>query len=124
MKKPLLITVIIIVLVLALPIINFIRWSLQEKKPIDIVILDKTVPTLQRTHHKSLTWILNSERFVKKENKSSYMDLGMLYRDQFFLQIPNFVIQSVSYQYLRYDKFLYHRRCQLRIDVECKQLMM
>jgi hypothetical protein len=72
MKKPLLITIIILVLVLALPFINFLRWSFQEKKPIEIVILDKTVPTLERINHKSLTWVLNNGRFVKKEKKNSY----------------------------------------------------
>ena len=72
MKKPLLITIIILILVLALPFVNFVRWSFQEKKPIDVVILDKTVPTLERLHHKSLTWILNNSRFVKKEKKNSY----------------------------------------------------
>jgi len=72
MKKILLITFIILILVLALPLINFFRWSFQEKKPIDIVILDKTVPTLDRLKHKSLTWILTNERFVRKSSKSSY----------------------------------------------------
>ncbi|TFG41066.1 MAG: hypothetical protein E4H43_04850 [Bacteroidia bacterium] len=72
MKKPLLIIVIILILVLALPFISFLRWSFQEKKPIDVVILDKTVPTLERLNHKSLTWILNNSRFVKKDKKRSY----------------------------------------------------
>ena len=72
MKKPLLITIIILILVFALPFIKFVRWSFQEKKPIDVVILDKTVPTLERLNHKSLTWILNNSRFVKKEKKNSY----------------------------------------------------
>ncbi|MCX6261910.1 MAG: hypothetical protein NTY95_13960 [Bacteroidia bacterium] len=72
MKKPLLITIIILVLVLALPFINYLRWSFQVKKPIDVVILDKTVPTLERLNHKSLTWVLNNGRFVKKEKKNSY----------------------------------------------------
>ncbi len=72
MKKPLLITIIILVLVLALPFFNFLRWSFQDKKPIDIVILDKTVPTLERLNHKSLTWVLNNGRFVKKGKKKSY----------------------------------------------------
>ncbi|OFY68583.1 MAG: hypothetical protein A2V46_13825 [Bacteroidetes bacterium RBG_19FT_COMBO_42_7] len=72
MKKPLLITIIILVLVLALPFINFLRWSFQEKMPIEIVILDKTVPTLERINHKSLIWVLNNGRFVKKEKKNSY----------------------------------------------------
>lgn len=72
MKKPLLITAIILVILLILPAINFIRWSFQEKRPMDIVILDKTVPTLERLKHKSFNWILTNERFVKKEKKTSY----------------------------------------------------
>ena len=72
MKKPLLITIIVLIVILILPAINFFRWSFQPKKPIDIVILDKTVPTLDRLNHRSFNWILTNERFVKKENKSSY----------------------------------------------------
>jgi hypothetical protein len=58
--------------ILALPIINFIRWTFETKKPMDIVLLDKTVPTLEREKHKSFNWILTHERFVKKEKKNSY----------------------------------------------------
>ena len=72
MKKPLLIVIIILVVIFALPVINLIRWTLQEKKPMDIVVLDKTVPTIDRLKHKSFHWILNNERFVKKEKKNSY----------------------------------------------------
>ena len=72
MKKTLLILVIILAVILALPVINLIRWSFQSKKPLDIIIVDKTVPTLEREHHKPFTWILTNERFVKKENRTSY----------------------------------------------------
>ena len=72
MKKTLLIVVIILVVILALPVINMIRWSFQPKKPLDIIIVDKTVPTLEREHHKPFTWILTNQRFVKKENSASY----------------------------------------------------
>ncbi len=73
MKKPLLISLLgIIVLIFALPFFNLIRWTFQEKKPLDVLVLNKTVPTLDRIHHRSLTWILNNDRFVKKENKASY----------------------------------------------------
>jgi len=72
MKKSLLITLGIIVLIFAFPFFNLIRWTFQEKKPLDVLILDKTVPTLDRLNHKSLSWIINNERFVKKEKKSSY----------------------------------------------------
>ncbi|HSL87273.1 MAG TPA: hypothetical protein VK861_10100 [Bacteroidales bacterium] len=72
MKKPLLIVIVILALLLVLPVINLIRWTFQEKMPLDIIILNKTVPTLERIKHKSLVWILTNERFVKKERKSSY----------------------------------------------------
>jgi hypothetical protein len=72
MKKTLLILVIILAVIIALPVINLIRWNAQTKKPLDIIIVDKTVPTLEREHHKPLNWILTNDRFVKKESKTSY----------------------------------------------------
>lgn len=72
MKKPLLIVIIILVVILALPIINLIRWTFQTKKPLDIVIVDKTVPTFERDKHKSFNWVLTHERFVKQEKRTGY----------------------------------------------------
>ncbi len=72
MKKPLLIVIIILVVILALPVINLFRWTFQTKKPLDIIIVDKTVPSLEREKHKSFDWILTNERFVKKVKKTSY----------------------------------------------------
>jgi len=72
MKKPLLKTIIVILLILAVPFIFYLSWTFQDKKPFDIAILDKTVPTLDRLNHKSITWILTNSRFVKKEKKNSY----------------------------------------------------
>jgi len=72
MKKPLLITIIILVVLLALPAVNFIRWAFQEKKPLDIVILDKTVPTFDRLGHRSLVYVLTNDRFVRKEKGGSF----------------------------------------------------
>jgi len=72
MKKTLLIVVIIVAVIIALPVINLIRWSLQIKKPLDIIIVDKTVPTLEREHHKPFSWILTNDRYVKKESNTGY----------------------------------------------------
>jgi len=72
MKKTLLIVVIIVAIIIALPVINLIRWSLQIKKPLDIIIVDKTVPTLEREHHKPFSWILTNDRYVKKESNTGY----------------------------------------------------
>ncbi|HAM08885.1 MAG: hypothetical protein A2X04_13500 [Bacteroidetes bacterium GWF2_41_9] len=72
MKKSLLIVIIILAALLILPLINFIRWTFKEKKPMDIILVDKTVPALEREKHKSFNWILANERFVKKEKKRTY----------------------------------------------------
>jgi hypothetical protein len=72
MKKTLLIVFLILAVIFVLPVINLIRWNFQEKKPIDIILVDKTVPTLERDHHKSFSWILLNGRFVKKETNSCY----------------------------------------------------
>jgi len=72
MKKTLLIVIIILALIIALPVINLIRWAFQSKIPMDIILVDKTVPSLEREKHKSFNWILTNERFVKKDKKRSY----------------------------------------------------
>jgi hypothetical protein len=72
MKRPLLIITIILVVIFAFPVYSFVKWAFQEKKPMNILVLNKTVPTLSRDTHRSLFWILNNERFVDKEKKSSY----------------------------------------------------
>lgn len=72
MKKTLFIVVIILAVLIALPVINLLRWTFQPKMPMDIIIVDKTVPTLEREEHKTLNWVLTNSRFVKKDTKSSY----------------------------------------------------
>lgn len=92
MKKTLLIVIIVLVVILALPAINFIRWAFQAKKPMDIIILDKTVPTLERINHRSLTYVLTSERFVKKSG-GSYS-----YKKDYFGFFPLKPLKSKDYR--------------------------
>ncbi len=72
MKKPLLITLAILAVLLLIPAVSFIRWAFQEKKPIDIVILDKSVPTLERLGHRSFIYILTNGRYVRGEKGGSF----------------------------------------------------
>jgi hypothetical protein len=72
MKKTLLILGIILVVIIALPLINLIRWNFQTKRPINILLVDKTVSTLERENHESFDWVLTNERFVKKGTLASY----------------------------------------------------
>ncbi len=72
MKKPLLITLAILAVLLLIPAVSFIRWAFQEKKPIDIVILDKSVPTLDRLGHRSFIYVLTNGRYVRGEKGGSF----------------------------------------------------
>ncbi len=72
MKKPLLIVIIIVAVLLVLPVINLLRWTFQAKKPLDIIIVDKTVSNFDRVKHKPLYWILTNDRVVSKDNNSGY----------------------------------------------------
>ncbi len=83
MKKPLLIVLLILAVILILPVINLLQWTFLEKKPMDIIIVDKTVPSINREKHKSFNWILTNDRFVRKDNKRSFS-----YRKDYYGFIP------------------------------------
>ncbi len=70
MKKTIITVIIILGLILLLPAISFFRWVFQERKPIGIIILDKTVPTMDKINHKSLMWVLTNARFTKNKGGS------------------------------------------------------
>lgn len=72
MKKPLLIIIIVLAVLLIFPIVNFLGWSFQSKKPLNVILVDKTVPSFNREKHKSLNWVINNDRFVNKDTKKSY----------------------------------------------------
>ena len=83
MKKTLIIVVVILAVIIALPVINLVRWAFQPKKPLDIILVDKTVPTVDREKHKLFSWVVTNERFVKRENQSSYS-----YVDDYYGFVP------------------------------------
>jgi hypothetical protein len=62
---------IIIVIIILTPLWSFIYWKLKEKKILNIVIIDKTVPTANRNEHRSFNWILTNSKYVKPD-KSFY----------------------------------------------------
>jgi len=93
MKKPLLIVAIILAVILVLPVINLLRWTFQAKKPMGIIIVDKTVPTLDRVKHKSLNWVLTNDRVVKKEKKTAYS-----YRKDYYGFMPTRPLRNHLYE--------------------------
>ncbi|MCH7657954.1 MAG: hypothetical protein IIB05_06500 [Bacteroidetes bacterium] len=69
MKKSLILLIIILIVILFFPVVSIVKWGVQSKRPLDVLILDKTVPTLDRYNHKSLHWILTHNKYVKGNNR-------------------------------------------------------
>ncbi len=72
MKRPLQIVVVVLVVIVAVPLFFYLRWAFQEKRPLNVLVLNKTVPSIERETHRSLFWILNNNRFVKRDGGSTY----------------------------------------------------
>lgn len=70
MKKIVVILVIIVALVLSTFLGLHIGWRFKEKRVLNVYILDKTVTRSDRAEHKSLIWVLNTNRFVLPNQKS------------------------------------------------------
>lgn len=70
MKKGLLILFLaIITILIGLP---WILWQLEAQKELDVTILNKTVPDNSYREHTGLMWLLNNQKYVKKDSLSSY----------------------------------------------------
>jgi hypothetical protein len=54
----------IFLVILLIPLWMFLAWYFTPLKPINIFILDKTVPNLQYEEHRSLIWLLRHFRFA------------------------------------------------------------
>ena len=73
----------LVAILLSALIVAYIIWLGYPKKYVDIFVLDKTVKDFDRTQHKSLFWILNNDRFVKKNGISTtYMCSEMFYNPE------------------------------------------
>ena len=83
MKKALLIIVIILLALLVVPIINYIGWSSQKKKPIDVIVVDKTVTSFKMDKHKSFNWVMKNDGFVDKSTGKS-----ISYKDDYYGFLP------------------------------------
>ncbi len=65
MNKKILIPLIIAVVIVLILFGSWLLWFLKAERMLNVYILDKTVPTMERTEHKSFNWILNHNRYLK-----------------------------------------------------------
>jgi len=57
----------VLLLILSIPLIMFLCWLFEAKRPLEIVIVDKTVKTFTGQEHESLFWLLKHGKFVKRD---------------------------------------------------------
>ncbi len=64
--------VLILIGLLVIVLIPRIIWGFLPKHEEDIVILDKTVPTVDRREHRGLSWLLNHYRYMGAGDENDY----------------------------------------------------
>jgi len=68
-------TIVIILLILCLiPVASWLIWNIKPSKPINIMVLNKTVLGLERKEHRAIFWLLLNDKFVKDDNKVYRME--------------------------------------------------
>ena len=63
---------IVMLIVITLLAVSFISWQLKQGSELNVLIIDKTVPTDDYREHKGLTWLLNQQKYYPKD--SNYYD--------------------------------------------------
>ena len=52
-----------------MPLISLLFWYLSEDKFINLLILDKTVLTIEGNEHRSFNWIMTHEKYFKPDGQ-------------------------------------------------------
>lgn len=95
MSKSFKVFLFILVVLLIFPAISLFKWTIKSKKPFQIMILNKTVPSLQRHNHRSFHWVLNHEKIVKANNKP------YSYKNDYFGFVPLKPFRNRQYEVRR-----------------------
>jgi hypothetical protein len=66
--------VIILIILFLIPVASWLIWNIKPSKPINILILNKTVLGLERKEHRAIFWLLLNEKFVKEDNRVYRME--------------------------------------------------
>ncbi len=66
--------VIILIILFLIPVSSWIVWSFKTSKPLNILVMNKTVLGLEKKEHRAIFWLLLNEKFVKNNGKSYRME--------------------------------------------------
>jgi hypothetical protein len=56
---------IVVFILLLFPLGSWLTWRLIPAAPLEVMVIDKTVPNLNQQEHQSIHWLLNHFRFTK-----------------------------------------------------------
>ncbi len=59
---------IIVAIIVILPLLGRLLWEIKKSRPINLLIINKTVPKSSENELRTLDWTLNFEKFVKPNN--------------------------------------------------------
>ncbi|MCA1029824.1 hypothetical protein LCL95_02105 [Bacillus timonensis] len=72
-KRPQLLFVLIMVLIVAVVSSPFWLWQLKSSKTLEVLIIDKTVPDETYREHKGLMWILNHLKYIQGDGTTYHL---------------------------------------------------
>ncbi|MFC2115725.1 hypothetical protein ACFLTU_04580 [Bacteroidota bacterium] len=62
--------VIVLIILILIPVSSWIIWSFKQSKPLEIMVMNKTVLGSEKKEHRAIFWLLLNEKFVKSDGKS------------------------------------------------------
>ncbi|MFC2107170.1 hypothetical protein ACFLRY_02420 [Bacteroidota bacterium] len=82
------------VLIILTPLIMWLVWLLTPKKPMEVLIIDKTVLVKEGYEHNALNWVLTNSRITKKDRK--FYDREVDYYGFFPLEDKKYYINDLT----------------------------
>lgn len=62
--------VIVLIILILIPVTSWIVWSFKPSRPLDILIMNKTVLGYKNIEHRAIFWVVLNEKFVKEDGKA------------------------------------------------------
>jgi hypothetical protein len=66
--------VIVLIILVLIPVSSWIVWSFRSSRPMNILVMNKTVLGLEKKKHRAIFWVLLNEKFTKNDGKSYRME--------------------------------------------------
>ncbi len=61
---------VVLIIIAGIPMISYLLWLFKSEKQMEVLVMNKTVTSEDRKEHKAVFWILNHNRFVRKNGET------------------------------------------------------